>query len=161
MATTIHKSPTDYITEMKKEQSNFLDLTHQLYNYNTMYNLNDHLLKIHDREIKELTSAENKVKSISLKSRQKYFMLDYGANDYAMRSNLLYFTIVVVGVIIMLCASFANNKMQIVKFVLLVIGILIIWCIVVLLVVKYNSNRRRLAWNQFYWRSMNTKNTCS
>jgi hypothetical protein len=148
-------SMTELDTAMMDKKSDFLDLTHQLNNYNTLYNLNTHLQNIHTKELDTLTNTDNQTKSVAMKSKQQYMLLDYGVNEYALRSNLMYFTLIVASAIIILCSFYAMGTMTMTVTILSVTGMLILWAIVVLVVVKVNSNRRKYAWNQYNWRAVN------
>jgi uncharacterized membrane protein HdeD (DUF308 family) len=75
----------------------------------------------------------------------------------------MYFTLIIIGLIVILCSLYAmENKLKTNIFVMSVVGLLIVWATILLVVVKINSNRRKYAWNQYYWRSIgnDTKTKC-
>ena len=145
--------------EMMAKKKDFMDLTHQMNNYNTMYNLNEQLQKVHSKSLNELDDVDNKIKSAALKTKQQYMLLDYAVNEYAMRNNLMYFTIIVICIIVLMCAYYAMEKLKMNVMLIGVFGVLIVWAAIVIIVVKVNSDRRKYAWNQYYWRSTEDSKT--
>lgn len=136
---------------------NFTDLTHQLNNYNTIYNLNTYLGQIQKKNIRDLSDVNNKLKSMSLKTKQDYFQYEYSTNYYSLRNSLMYFTILVVCGLSALLAYFSMEKFSLTNTVILLIIILALWAVVVYSILKVNANRRKFAWNQYYWKSVPVK----
>lgn len=140
--------------QINAKQAQYIDLTHELNNYNEIYNLNDYLQKMHNVELDKLSNADQRMKTVSLKTRQQYFLTEYGVKEYSMRNNLMYFTLLVVCVIIILSSFFAVGKLSQKMTGAAVLLILAIWAFIVIIVVKSNANRRKFAYDQFYWKNV-------
>ncbi len=136
-------------------KNDYVNLTLQLKNYNEINNTNLHIRKIQNNELENLNTMGARVKSSSLKTKQEYLLTEYGTQLYRLRCNLMIFTLLVVSAVLALCALFSAGK-GISKDVLLgvVIGVLVVWALAVFIVIKVNSNRRKYAWSQFYWKDM-------
>jgi hypothetical protein len=137
--------------EINATKADFIDLTHQLNNYNEIYNLNVYLQKMHNVELDQLSSKDQKMKTTSLKYKQKYFLTDYAVKRYGVLINLMYFTIVVLCSIIIISALFMLNKMERTSLFTYTVLILLLWAFVLIIVVKVNADRRRYAYDQYYW----------
>jgi len=149
-------SPSTYMNNITTQSKNFMDLTHQLNNYNEINNTNLQLQRIQSKEKENLESIGNVVKSASLKTKQEYMLTEYGIEIYKLRNNLMIFTLLVICGILAICSGFAQGKLSKDKTIGSVILILLAWALIVYIVIKRNSNRRRYAWNQQYWKAMKT-----
>ncbi len=144
----------DTINQSKRD---YIHLTHQLNNYNEIYNLNKYLDKVQNVEMNTLDTMGNRVKSQSLKLRQEYMLKEFGVNEYIMRNNLMYFTLIVVCVIVAICSLIAKQNIKTQTGILIIGGLSLVWAFIMYAVIKINSNRRKYAWNQFYWMSMDKR----
>jgi len=147
---------TQFDNAINETTRNFIDLTHQLNNYNEINNTNLHLEKIHNKEKENLNYIGNVVKSTSLKTKQEYLLTEYSIELYRLRNNLMIFTLIVLCGILALCAMFAQGRLSQDKTIGFIILILIAWALIIYIIIKVNSNRRKYAWNQQYWRQMKT-----
>jgi len=139
-------------------KSKYIDLTLQLKNYNEINNTNLHIQRIQNNELNNLNTMGAKVKSTSLKTKQEYMLTEYATQLYRLRCNIMLFTILVICGVLALCALFATSKVN--KNVLIgtVITTLILWALIVYFTLKRNSKRRKYAWNQYYWKAMQSNN---
>ena len=140
--------------EIAQSSRNYMDLTHQLNNYNEINNTNLQLKRIQSKEKENLDNIGNVVKSASLKTKQEYMLTEYGIEIYRLRNNLMIFTLIVLCGILALCAMFAKGNLSKDKTIGFVILILVTWALIIYIVIKRNSNRRKYAWNQQYWKQM-------
>lgn len=141
-------------SELEKKKNDYIDLTHQLNNYNEIYNLNVYLQKLHSVELDQITSTDQQMKTASLKTKQQYLLLDYAIKDMQIRINIMYFTLIMVCFILILSGLFILNRIGR-KTLTVVIGVLLlIWALIVYVVSKVNSNRRKYAFDQYYWKNI-------
>jgi len=140
--------------DINTNKTQYIDLTHELNNYNEIYNLNIYLQKMHNVELDKLSSTDQRMRTMSLKSKQTYFLTDYAIKEYAMRCNLMYFTLVVVCGIVIVVSLFFLNRLSKQTMTVVVSVVLIAWAIIIYAVVKVNANRRKLAYDQYYWKNI-------
>lgn len=141
---------------MESNKDTYLDLTHQLNNYNEIYNVNFYLKNMNTIEQDRLAAINQNVKSKVLRMKQDYMMMEYGVHEYRMRSNIMYATIVVTAIVFIIWGMVirvppALSQSSAVMY-SLVIGVLYMALVIFLLM--SNAKRRRYAWNQYYWADM-------
>lgn len=152
MPTSLSQVDTEaYLTDLDPSTRNYVDMTNQLSNYNEMYNVNVYLQRMHRVELDKLNVMNDRVKTAAAKGKQEYLLAEYGIHEYTVRNNIMYLTLIVVGVIIALCSMFAAGQMS-QKFTIIVICVIsLIYAIIVVITFKVMSNRRKYAWDQYYW----------
>lgn len=129
----------------------FLDLTHKLNDYNEIYNVNTYLQGAYGMELERLLATNNDLKTHLLRMKQEYMTNESGINAYRFRTNVVYFTILVVSVILMITALFTQGKLGARMLFIICAVIIVIYFIIVLIMIKSNNERRYYAYNQFYW----------
>jgi len=137
--------------ELDTVKNNFKDLTHQLNNYNEIRNLNIYLKTSGTVEKDRLTKVNENLKSKIMKLKQDYIHQDWIIAFMGLKNNLVYSSIHVIGVILILVGLYLREMLS--KEILfgIVTAFVVIYIIFVILVVKVNSDRRNLIWNQYYW----------
>jgi hypothetical protein len=140
-------------SDLNNATNKYLEHTNQLNDYNEINNLNDHLLSSNNLEIERLKSINNNIRSKLMKAKQSYLLTDYSIHELSIYNNLLLFTILLTCVII-LVVSTSKSKAA----VMWISGaICILYLIVIIVVLSSNVKRRKYAWNQWYWESVEKK----
>ena len=138
-------------------RNKYLDLTHQFNNYNEIYSVNTYLKNSNDTEIERLQSENNVLKARVLKIKQEYILKDRDANSFVFRTNIMLFTIVIISLAFVLMALYMSGRLS-GKWMGILAGLLfVIYFIVVYVLVRGNAERRKYAYNQFYWLNMEKK----
>lgn len=132
-------------------KDSYLDLTHQLNNYNEIYNVNFYLKNMNTLEHDRLNIANQNIKAKILKMKQEYMLQDYGVHENKMRTYIIEATTVITCIIFMIIAMFYQGKLDHTMAIMISIGILIVYLIIVIFLLKANSKRRKYAWDQYYW----------
>lgn len=129
----------------------YLDLTHQLNDYNEINNLNEYLLSMNNIEFDQLTTYNDVIRSKLLKLKQQYMLTDTSNYDYKMKTNITLYTIIVTAILLSAVAQFSLKKIsgKMLTFICLFVGI--IYCIVTLYIIYKNINRRKYDWNTYYF----------
>ena len=141
-------------TILNENKDKYLDLTHQLNNYNEIYNVNYYLKNLNTSETEKLDRSNNNIKSKVLRMKQEYMVLDYSQYENQMRANIMYLTVVVSGIVFILCSMYSQDKLSKNILTLSCIGILILYLLIVLIVIFKQTSRRIYAYNQYYWGNM-------
>ncbi len=137
---------------LKSSKIKYLDSTNKLNNYNEIYNLNNHLLSTHNQELDSLVTANNQIKTKLMKMKQDYLLQEYAIHEYNMYSNILSFSILIACVAIFFVARATVENQR--KLIYICGGLAVFYLIVVFIVLASNINRRKYAWNQWYWNPM-------
>lgn len=138
----------------------YLDLTHKLNDYNEIYNLNTYLDGANSSELERLSYTNETLKTRLLKLKQEYLLEDRGVKAFTFKSNVLYFTAIVVSIVLCLAAVYVqggtgglSGKMA----VIISVVIIVIYFLILLFVVKANIERRYYAYDQYYWDQIKKK----
>ena len=141
--------------------TNYKSLTHELNNYNEIYNLNNYLAQNTTTEFDRLSKMNEVFKSKVLKSKQQYLDADRNVNRLELTNYLLCFSAVIfgfffvaVGIHLKSPAKFSKKSVWIVVLILTVLYIAL-----VLLIVLSNSKRRNQYWDQYYWQQIQQVST--
>jgi hypothetical protein len=130
----------------------YIDLTNQLNNYNEIYNMNQYVSNINKSELDKIVSFNENLKTKILKLKQEYLLKDFAMYNYIFWSNIMYFTIIITGIVLAIIAitdiPFLSKNVKII--IMSVIGFLYLLVLMILLGVKLM--RRKYSWNQFYWK---------
>lgn len=135
----------------------YLDLTHQLNNYNEIYNVNFYLKNMNTLESDRLDRANQNIKVKILKMKQEYMLLDYSVHQNRMRSNIMYTTLIIAAIIFIICTLFYQGKLEKNTAIMICIGIIVVYFLIVLFILKANAKRRKYAWDQYYWNEFKKK----
>jgi len=142
------------IPELDKEIVNFQDLTHQLSNYNEIYNLNLYLQNQATDELNRLQATNESLKSQVLKMKQEYLSMDYHKNLYTLKSEIMKMSIVFFAFMFIIVGVHLKGTIpKNIMFIALSV-VVVLYLIAVLAMVKSNQRRRRSNWTQFYWESL-------
>lgn len=135
----------------------YLDYTHRLNDYNEISNINDYLLKSNTIEESRLKAMSDMLSTKVLKMKQEYMASENGIHEYRLRINILYLSIVISCAALVAAAYFSMQKLS--KNMLFVVSatLLVIYLVLVLIIIAMNKNRRKYAWNQYYWDPMKKK----
>jgi magnesium-transporting ATPase (P-type) len=144
-------------TTLDGNKDQYLDLTHQLNNYNEIYNVNFYLKNMNSLEYERLERANENLKAKVLKMKQEYMLLDYSRHESNMRANIMYTTLLVACIIFILCALFYQEKIQKNVMIMIITGLAVIYFAIIIFILMANSKRRKYAWDQYYWNEMKKK----
>lgn len=143
--------------ELDTSKDKYLDLTHQLNNYNEIHNVNTYLQQMNEVEGGRLHRANENIKAKILKMKQEYMLLDYGVHENKMRSNIMYTALIVTSIIFIICTLFYDDKLsQGIALTICAALIALFFAIVIFLLIA-NSKRRKYAWEQYYWNEFKKK----
>lgn len=138
----------------------YLDLTHKLNDYNEIYNLNTYLDGANSTELERLSYTNETLKTRLLKLKQEYLLEDSGVKAYTFRSNILYFTAIILSIVLCLTAVYVeggNGGLSAKWAIIISIGIIVIYFIILLVIVKAYIERRYYAYDQYYWDQIKKK----
>lgn len=136
------------------EKEIFLDLTHQLNNYNEIYNLNLYLKQNGTEEKNRLYRLNESLKSKMLQAKQEYVMQDYMISYKAFECKVLFFAILITAIVLVLTGLFMRNNLSFPIFIGASVAVIIVYIIGVVIAVKSNADRKKTSWNQYYWAPM-------
>lgn len=138
-------------TSFETNKIKYLDLTHKLNDYNEIYNVNSYIQENNNMELDRLNSSNNTIKTRILRMKQEYLLNDQSIKEFNFRKNILYFTIVIICIILSIVALYVQDKINI-KLTMIACGsISIIYLFILMFVINANVNRRSYAYNQYYW----------
>lgn len=140
--------------ELNQNKDKYLDLTHQLNNYNEIYNVNFYLDNLGSLERDKLDRTNNNIKSKVLRMKQEYMVLDYSEYENKLRSNIMYWSIVISAILFCLCAMYSQEKLSKNMLILISLVLIILYFLIVLFMIFQQSQRRKYAFNQYYWANM-------
>jgi len=136
----------------------YLDLTHKLNDYNEIYNLNTYLDSANTSELDRLKYTNETLKTRILKLKQEYLAEDSGVKLYTFRINVLYFTAIIIAIVLCIAAFYAEGKISSKIASIFSMGLIIVYFIILLFVVKANIERRNHAYDQYYWDQVQKNN---
>ena len=113
----------------------YLDLTHKLNDYNEIYNLNTYLDGANTSELERLSYTNETLKTRLLKLKQEYLLEDRGVKAYTFRSNVLYFTSIIVSIVLCLAAVYVEGGtggLSAKMAVMISIGLIVVYFIILL-----------------------------
>lgn len=149
--------PNLQIDGLENQKKIFKDLTHQLNNYNEIYNLNSHLQEAGDSEYQRLFKTNEILKSKIMSLKQEYMLNEWRISYMNMKNNLIYYSIIMIGLIMAFVGMFLKQMIPLNILVIIVSVLALIYILAVVLVVKSNSKRRNDNWSQYYWMAMEKK----
>lgn len=137
--------------------TNFKGYTHQINNYNEIYNLNKYMYDVNSSEEGRLNTTNETLKSAVLKARQNYLSMDREQQLAKFKSRLLYLSILTLCIVFVLIGLLMSNLLNIFIVSVAITIILIIYLVVSFVWMLANTDRRNTNWNQYYWPQMNKK----
>jgi hypothetical protein len=143
-------------TQMTNQKLKFIDITNRLNNYNEIFSMNQHVSDMNKVELDKVNGFSETMKSNVLKLKQEYLLKDFAIKNYKFWANIMYFTIVVVGITLGLLAFYSLNPQLISSGLVLSITcvIAIIYIVILMFALSGKVTRRKYAWDQFYWKRM-------
>jgi ABC-type multidrug transport system fused ATPase/permease subunit len=141
-------------TEMDKEIINFKNTTHQMNNFNEIYNLNVYLKNSSTQDIERLQSTNETLKSRVIKAKQEYVLQDRMIHFMGLKNGLMYYTLVITCIILLVVGFFLKEMLAINMMVIIVTVIIVIFIVSVVFITKSHSDRRNIIWDQYYWKPM-------
>lgn len=144
-------------TTLNTNKDQYLDLTHQLNNYNEIYNVNFYLKNLNTLEYDRLDRANQNIKSKIMKMKQEYMLLDYSTHENKMRARIMVTTMILLSVVFILLALYYQNKMDLNMAVMITVALSVVYFGIVIFILVANSKRRKYAWDQYYWSDMKKK----
>lgn len=139
----------------------YLDQTNQLNNYNEIYNMNQYVSNINKSELDKITSFNESLKTKVLTLKQNYLLKDFAVYNYAFWTNAMYFSIIMSGIAIAIIAfynknsSLASPPLSKTMTIIIIMILSIIYIIGMIIALGVKANRRKYAWNQFYFKQQN------
>lgn len=149
-------SPLSYTLALEK--NNFINLTHQMNNYNEIYNMNKYVSNVNMNELERLAFVSENLKSKVLKLKQEYMLYDVSMKKIGFWVNILYFTLVLICLTFFAIAFYnkgvAENNIVITDTILyIIIGVLgVVYLIVLIVLLATNIRRRKYFYDQYYWK---------
>ena len=132
----------------------YMDLTHQLNNYNEVYNVNFYLNNLNNVELDRLQNMEGNIRAKVLKMKQEYLLMDFAINEHRLRSNIIYIGFIVMAVVFLIASFYSSGSMKGSIAFTIIFVIILLYMLIALFFVYANSHRRRYAWEQYYWNEM-------
>lgn len=142
------------IAEIDNEKMKFKNLTHELNNYNEIFNLNTYMVNSSSRDKAKLEKTNEVLKGKILKLKQEFVLQEWKMSYLGLKNNLMYFSIIVVSLILVIAGLFLKKTLTLPLTAISTSVISVIFILAVVLVVKYNSDRRNLLWDQYYFAPM-------
>lgn len=138
----------------------YLDLTHQLNNYNEIYNMNKYVSNVNNGELTRLSSFNENIKSKVLKLKQDYMLYDVSMKTTSFWTGILYFTIVMTCLVFFAIAFHSREVPEgaftISKTIVIIIicALAAIYIVIVIFSLSGYVKRRKYFYDQYYWKSM-------
>lgn len=146
--------PLPALDNIETEKTIFKDLTHQLNNYNEIFNLNLYLQNSGLQERERLTKANETLKSKIMKLKQEYVLQEWKKSYMRLKNNLIYYAMVIISVILIFVGLYLNKTIPLGAAVGVTVGLSLFFIVTVIFIVKANADRRNLVWDQYYWGPM-------
>lgn len=129
----------------------YLDLTHKLNDYNEIYSVNNYLQGANNVELDRLKATDNTIRTRILRLKQEYLQNDHGIKEYKFRTNILYFSAIIISFLLFLGALFLQGGINPKMAIIISITLIVVYLLILLFVVKANVERRSYAYDQYYW----------
>lgn len=140
--------------EMNTEILKFKNTTHQMNNFNEIYNLNVYLKNSSTQDIERLNSSNETLKSRVIKAKQAYVLQDRMINFMGLKNGLMYYTLVITCIILLVVGFFLKEMFSMNTMIIIVTVIIAIFIVSVVFITKSHSDRRNIIWDQYYWKPM-------
>lgn len=138
----------------------YLDLTHQLNNYNEIYNMNKYVSNVNNGELTRLSSFNENIKSKVLKLKQDYMLYDVSMKTISFWTGILYFTLVMTCLVFFAIAFHSREVPEgaftISKTIVIIIicALALVYIVIVIFSLSRYVKRRKYFYDQYYWKSM-------
>lgn len=145
------------LQNIENEKNMFKDLTHQLSNYNEIFNLNTYLIQSGKEEQIRLQTTNEMMKGKIMKIKQEYVFQYWKIEFMKLKNKLMYFCIFVTAILLIVAGLFLKKTIELQIMIIISVVISLLFIIVVVMSVKSNSDRRNIIWDQYYFPPMQTK----
>lgn len=139
------------------EKNKFKDLTHQLSNYNEIFNLNTYLIQSGKEEQIRLQTTNEMMKGKIMKIKQEYVFQYWKIEFMKLKNKLMYFCIFVTSILLIVAGLFLKKTIELKLMIIIAVVVSLLFIIVVIMSVKSNSDRKNIVWDQYYFPAMQTK----
>lgn len=146
--------------QLESNKIQYLDLTHKLNEYNELFGVNSHLEKVSQNDLDRLQGAHEELRTHIAKKQQEYLLGNFSVEDLTFRTKVLRFTGILVGLYILVAVSLSSGKVSLGRtssLIALCGTIAVIYLIILIFMAKRHSDRRKIAYNQFYWTGIDIK----
>jgi hypothetical protein len=145
---------TTHEGNLTSNKNHYMDLTHQLNNYNEVYNVNFYLNNLNNVELDRLQNMEGNIRAKVLKMKQEYLLTDFAINEHRLRSNIIYMGLIVMAIVFLIASFYSGGSLKGPIAFTIISVIVLLYLLIALFFVYANSHRRRYAWEQYYWSEM-------
>ena len=146
--------PLPALNDIGNEKAQFVSLTHELNNYNEIFNLNAYMTNSGKQENAKLERTNDILKSQNMKMKQEFVLQDWTISYMSLKNNLMYFSICVVAIILIVAGLFLKEVISKTIAVVATAVISVFFILIVVLVVRSNADRRNILWDHYYFGSM-------
>lgn len=146
--------PLPAIQNIETEKSKFKNITHELNNYNEIFNLNTYMLTTGNKDRTRLEKTNEIMKGKIMKYKQEFILQEWKVSYMKLKNNLIYFSIIVLGLILVITGLFLKKTLTMLITIIATSVISVIFIFAVILTVKYNSDRRNNLWDHYYFAPM-------
>lgn len=142
------------VASIENEKQIFKDLTHQLNNYNEIFNLNIYLKNTGFEERERLTKTNETLKSRIMKFKQEFVLSDRMKAYMTLKNNLMYYSIIVVSLLLVIVGAFLKDMISVSMLGTITGVVSVVFILSVILIVLNNADRKNMSWDQYYWGPM-------
>lgn len=142
------------IQNIENEKTKFKNLTHELNNYNEIFNLNTYMLSSGNKDKTRLEKTNEVLKGKIMKAKQEFILQEWKVSYMGLKNNLMYFSIIVLCMILVIAGLFLKKTLTLLITIIATSIISVIFILAVVITVKYNSDRRNTLWNHYYFAPM-------
>lgn len=146
--------PLPALNDIVNEKTQFIGLTHELNNYNEIFNLNAYMTNSGNQERIKLEKTNEILKGQNMKMKQEFILQDWTISYMSLKNNLMYFSICVVSIILIVAGLFLKEVISQTIAVVATAVISLLFILIVVIVVKNNSDRRNVLWDHYYFGPM-------
>lgn len=147
----IDSALTDFQKTFAKLSDNYFMNTHFLNDFNEVSNTNSYLNEKTEDEKERLETSHNRINAQLQKAKQEMQMKTFKTQDYNVKNNLLYTTLVVTSFVLIVVILFVKEKIG--RNIAIMISLLSLTVLVFLvyIVTKANAYRVDTNWNMYHW----------
>lgn len=136
---------------VEEDIRNFKDVTHQLNNYNEIYNLNQHISSENKKASGTLRRTNEVLKTGVMSEKEAFFLSEHKKNMYIMKRNVMYMSLIVFGGFFILAALMMDGVLTKKRlYIALGVGVFL-WLVLLAMIVGKTPARRLNDWSMYYW----------
>lgn len=145
----VQRAQTD---DTSGKMASFQNMTDVLAQMNEAYNANTYIASNLSRERRRVQHLDNELRKEMWKARQRALGTQYRIEHQRFRLRVIMGTAVVTVLVLLLAAVWRQGRLWTWLFFTLAAALLLVWGVGLALYMRRNAMRRRLHWNQYYWR---------